>query len=171
MDQQSLSSSEWTLLAIFLFLIGSLIFIAKVNVQRASDLIAQVVEPPLEFLVVIDGAVRKPGEYMVPVGTCVSAVLRKAHPLPYADLRSIDPEEIITATKRMTIQELQEIRVHVDGAIVEPLELILPVGSRISDLKSKIGFTKDTDRAFFRRRKLLRDGDKVVVPKKTVERN
>lgn len=167
--KHSLNSSEWTLLSIFFLIIASLIFISKVNTSRAADTIGQIEEKQTQILVTIEGAVKKPGQYWVSEGTLVKTALRKALPNSYADLRALPLKEIITQPLHLTVTELQEVKVSVGGAILEPLELVMPVGSRIFDLKSKITFTPETDKRFFRRRKLLKDGDKIEVPKKTVE--
>ena len=65
--------------------------------------------------------------------------------------------------------EEKEVRVVVRGAVKEPVEVVLPAGSRICDLKDQIIFTEETNKAFFRRKKVLRDGEEIIVPKKTVE--
>ncbi|OGN64853.1 MAG: hypothetical protein A3E80_01870 [Chlamydiae bacterium RIFCSPHIGHO2_12_FULL_49_9] len=61
------------------------------------------------------------------------------------------------------------VTVIVRGAVEEPLEVALPKGARISDLKSKVALKKDADKAFFKRRRLLKNGEIVLVPKKSVE--
>ena len=162
---------EWTLLSVFFLIIASFVFISKVNASRAVDAIGQIDEEPRQILVMIDGAVKKPGQYWVSEGTLVESVLRKSRPSPYADLKLQPLKEIVTNPLHLTVAELKEVKVSVSGAVLESLELVMPVGSRISDLKSKITFTSETDKSFFRRRKLLKDGDKIEVPKKTVEQN
>lgn len=162
-------SSEWILLAIFLIFGGSLAVIAKVNVARVKESIAEIPLEPVEFLVTIEGAVKKPGSYSIREGTPLSAVLRKAGVRPDANLRALDPNAVVQGPLRFRVEPLQEIRVWVEGAVLEPLELMLPVGSRICNLRSKISCTEEADLRFFRRRKMLKDGDKIWVPKKTVE--
>ncbi len=66
-------------------------------------------------------------------------------------------------------QILTEITVHVRGAVLEPAQLKMPVQSRICDLKSKISLASNADRTFFRRKKRLKNGEIIEVPKKTVE--
>lgn len=61
-----------------------------------------------------------------------------------------------------------EVRVTVRGA-AESIELVLPKGSRISDLKEKISLSAEADKTFFRRKRKLKDGEVIEVPKKTVE--
>ena len=56
-----------------------------------------------------------------------------------------------------------------EGEIGEAKELLLPVDSRICDVKSKISLLKTTDKSFFKSKKRLVDGAVVQVPKKTVE--
>lgn len=67
------------------------------------------------------------------------------------------------------LKEEEEIKVIVVGEVEQPVEVVLPKGSRICDLKNQIIFTKETNKAFFRRKKLLQNGEKITVPKKAVE--
>ncbi|MBX7067251.1 MAG: SLBB domain-containing protein [Parachlamydiales bacterium] len=163
---QSLRNSEWTLLAILAIIMAGLIAISKINAARASIAIGEIEERQVQILVTIDGAVKKAGQYSVAEGTPVSAALKRARPTPWADLKAMPLKELIMAPAHLTVPELKEIRVSVSGAVSEPADLVLPVGSRIADLKSKIGFTEETDKTYFRRRRLLRDREKIVVPKK-----
>ncbi|MBU6383107.1 MAG: SLBB domain-containing protein [Verrucomicrobia bacterium] len=167
--KESLTSSEWTLLAALAFIMASLVFLAKVNAHRAADLGCDSQANQIQILVTIDGAVKKAGSFWVEEGVSVKEALRKAKPSPWADLKSVPLEQLIVQETHVHVPVLKEVRVHVSGAIAEMVDLVLPAGSRISDLKSKIGFTPETDRSFFRRRKLLRDGEKIEVPKKPLE--
>ncbi len=165
----SLSRSEWTLLAIFLVVMASLVFISKVSIRRASDAIGKVSHTPEEILITIDGAVKNPGEYRVPFGSALGPILRKAKPSFYADLGALPLKKALLEPAHFSVSELKEVCVKVTGEVLEPVQLTLPIGSRVSDLKSKIGFTPEADKRFFRSRKKLRNGDEIVVPKKTVE--
>lgn len=164
-----LSAAEWTLLSVFAIIMASLVFISKFNAIRAADAIGKIPEEQIQILVTIDGAVKKPGQYLVAEGAPAIAAIRKAKPSPWADLKAF--KEPIMSPLHIHVPELKEIRVHVAGEITAPAELVLAVGSRICDLKSKIGFTSETDKTFFRRKRRLRDGEKIEVPKKKVERN
>ncbi|MGB7977629.1 MAG: SLBB domain-containing protein [Chlamydiales bacterium] len=169
--KNSLGSAEWLLAATLLLFIASFLLIAKINGRKAASALAAASFEREEILVAIEGAVKKPGEYLVEAGTTVGQALRKARPLPDANLKALPLNEIIDAPLRLCVEELQEIAVTVTGAVEEPVLLRLPPKSRISDLKSKVALTKEADKTFFRRRKILRNGDKIEVPKKTVEDN
>lgn len=147
----------------------SLTVIAKVNAYRAADTLSSKEFQIEEILVTVTGAVAKPGEYLVPAGTLVGAVLRKARPLPYANLKVLPIAHLIEAPVHFCIEELTEITVFVEGAVQEPVILTLPAKSRVSDLKSKVVLSAEADKGYFRRRRLLKDGEKIAVPKKTVE--
>lgn len=171
MPPPSISPLEWVLATSVLLLIGCFILIAKINAHRASAVISEASFLPETVVVTIEGAVKKPGPYAVPAGTPIGQVLRKARPCPDANLKILPLKEIVDQPLHLVVEELQEIQVTVTGAIQEPVHLTLPAKSRICDLKSKVIFTDETERAFFKRRKLLRDGDKIEVPKKSVELN
>jgi hypothetical protein len=165
----SLRPAEWALVASLLVFLSSLLLVAKINSSRAAAAIDAGEFVQEEILVTIDGAVKKPGAYAVWSGATLEQVLRKAKPTAEADLRTLPLKEILNGPKHIVVEPLKEITVFVTGAIAEPAEISLPPRSRICDLKNKVIFTPETEKTFFRRRKLLRNGDKIVVPKKTVE--
>jgi DNA uptake protein ComE-like DNA-binding protein len=149
----------------------SLALIAKVNVYRASSTLPLQELQAKDILVSISGAVKKPGAYRVAAGTPLEAVLKKAKPLPHAKLEGLPFQEPVESAKEIFVEELSEIVVFVSGAVQEPGELTLPAKSRVSDLKSKVVLSPDADKSYFRRRRWLKNGEKIEVPKKTVEEN
>ena len=162
-------SFESTIAASLLILIASFILVAKISSHKAPSKFPFKELLPETVLVSISGAVKKPGDYSFPAGTTIEQALRKARPSPDANLDLLPLKKIIDAPLHIFVEELKEIQVAVRGAIAKPIQITLPVRSRISDLKSKVIFTEETEKAFFRRRKLLKNGDEIVVPKKTVE--
>ncbi|PIS02605.1 MAG: hypothetical protein COT85_04800 [Chlamydiae bacterium CG10_big_fil_rev_8_21_14_0_10_42_34] len=167
--KKSLPSSEWILVLSLMVVMGALVFISKVNVYRYASSLIQVEESQEMILVRISGAVTKPGEYLVPAGMRVVDVLKKSRPKPWADLAGVSPKELVESPLDIKVKELAEITVTVCGAVTKPQEITLSARSRLSDLKSKISFEKDADKSVFRRRRVLRNGEKIDVPKKTVE--
>ena len=168
---KSLPSSEWLLVASLLAVMGSLLLIARVNAHRAASSVNLVEWKQEEILVTISGAVSKPGEHKVLPGTTVAEVLRKARPKSWAKLGTLPLDEVIESPLQLHVEELSEIKIFVKGAIAEPVEITVPAKSRICDLKSKLSFTSETDLRFFRRKRRLKEGEIIEVPKKTVEDN
>lgn len=167
--KNSLYSSEWFFVGCFLILFLAFFFTAKMHVSPFSAPPPFQEENRKEFLVVIDGAVKKPGSYSVPEGTTVREILKKAAPFKGSDLRGVSQDRVIQKDLHLHIEEQKEIHVRVSGAIKEPVDLILPPNSRICDLRDKVIFTNETQKSFFQRRKRLKDGEEITVPNKTVE--
>lgn len=167
----SLARSEWSFLAIFFLIMATFAILAKINVRRAADTLERLSPERAEILVTIEGAVKRPGTFVVKEGTPVNAILRKAQPKQYADLRKIPTKELIVRPSSWVIPELKEIHVFVEGAVLAPCELTMPLGSRVSDLKSKLLCTSDADKSFFKKKRLLKEGEKIEVPKKPLELN
>lgn len=161
---QSLRQSEWVILGVLALLVFSFIFLTKYNQERARGVALDLCSK--EFLVVVGGAVKVPGEYLVEDGTTFKELFKRAKPLPDADLKGICLDSLIEKSMHLNIEELASISVSISGEIAQSVELSMPLRSRICDLQSKVIFTPETKKSFFRRRKLLRDGDKIVVPKK-----
>ncbi|HSX26983.1 MAG TPA: SLBB domain-containing protein [Chlamydiales bacterium] len=169
--KQSVQSSEWVLVGSLLLIMASLVVISKVNVYRAASTLALNEIEVKEILVTVKGAVAKPGAYRVLEGTLLETVLRKARPWPHANLKALPLKRPLEGESEIVVEELAEITVYVDGAVEKRVELTLPAKSRVSDLKSKVVLSEDADKSYFRRRRWLKDGEKIEVPKKTVEEN
>lgn len=167
--KKSLYSSEWILVLSLLAIMASLVLIAQVNASRALSTLALDDAKEADVLVTVEGAVGKPGEYLVPSGTTVEQALRKAKPKPWANLQSLPLTKIIEEPLHIAVEELTEITVFVRGAVTEPLELTLPAQARVSDLKSKVSLSKDADKTFFRRKRMLKNREIIEVPKKGLE--
>ncbi len=169
--KKSLPSSEWLLVASLLMIMASLVVIAKVNAYRAASSITAKDLQQEEIWVTIEGAVAKPGRYRALSGQTIGEVVRKARPNPFADLKKIPLKEIVEAPMQLQIEELSEVQVFIQGAVAEPVEIRVPARTRICDLKSKVSLTAEADKTFFRRRKMVKDGEILEVPKKTIELN
>jgi hypothetical protein len=169
--ERKVRSSEWLLVVSLIFIMAALVVIAKVNAHRASSLIVSEDLKQETVLVTIEGAVAKPGVYPVLAGSLVGEALRKARPKPLANLQILPLGQLVEGPLHIKVEELSEVTVYVVGAVVEPVEMVLPAGSRICDLKAKVNLTAEANKSFFRRRKLLKNGEKIVVPKKVVEVN
>jgi len=127
--------------------------------------------PAEAISVTFEGAVAKPGTYPIKPGTTLAQALKKAHPKTYADLKKIDLNQRISSPIRIQVEELNEITITVDGAVATREVLVLPLKTRICDLKSKVHFTEDADpellKAFLKKRRALKDGEILWIPKKT----
>ena len=162
---KNLQSSEWIFVSAILILLATLIAISRLHEHRRAlqiKLFTSKEEAPIH--VSVEGAVLKPGCYEVTSGTLLKEVLRKSRPKRFANLREIDPEEVLKGDRFIQIEELTSIRVRVEGEVFSPIDLELPVGSRVSDLKVKIECTSHADRGFLKNRRLLKDGEIIEVP-------
>lgn len=170
MVKKSLQSSEWLLVGSLLAILASLVLVAKINLYLASETLSNFhLEPEKLIDVTISGAVLKPGVYQVSQGTLLENALKKARPKKNACLKKIDGKQMVETPLDVVLEELSEIVVSVEGAVEETAEVRLEPGARICDLKSKIRLTEEADRRFLKRRRILKDGEKITIPKKSVE--
>jgi len=165
--KKSLESSEWILSASLVVILASLFIISRCHEHRKkSQLIAlsDAVEHPVN--IVISGEVFRPGVYPALPGTRIGDLIKKSRPKRFADLRAIELDRPIDKPLDIAIPLLSEISIRIEGAVIEPLDLKMPPGSRICDLKSKIQCERDADLHYLKRRRLLKDGETVVIPRK-----
>lgn len=172
--KNSLASSEWFLVLSLLAILSSLVLIAKINTHQASVLIeTQKLESEALIPVTIEGAVAKPGTYQIKAGVTLGQALKKARPKPQANLKELDLTQRIKAPLNLVLEELKEITVFIDGAVEIRQEFRLPLKTRVCDLKTKVQCTSDADpeliKAFWKKRRELKDGEILWVPKKSVE--
>lgn len=156
--------SEWILAGSFFFILGSLFAIAKIQTCHYSS--QTEAKPVVLVHVEVTGFVEHPDIYEVPVDTPLGAVLRKASPKRFANLRQLDPKSLITGSMQLVIEPLTSLKISVTGAVSKTEELEVPLGTRVCQLKKRIICTEETDLTFFKKRKLLADGEVVIVPKK-----
>ncbi len=168
----SLRTSELILVCSLLLILSSVLGIAKINASCASTLLATTPLPShTPCLVRIEGAVAKPGLYEVPPGTPIQKVLSKSRPKRFANLKKIDLAGRVEKEMDLVVEELTEIEVVVQGAIAEPIQLTVPAGTRVCDLKSKIALKEGADLTIFKSRRMLKDGEIIEVLKKGVDEN
>lgn len=163
--QKSLRSSEWLLVSSLLLLLISFFAIARLHEhRRASQLhiLSHKLHKPMD--VVIEGAVAKPGVYSVLRGTVLKDVLKKSRPKRFADLRVLDLEQSVEEPMRIVVSELSVIRVFLSGAVKIPVELEVPAGTRVCQLKNKINCEPLADKGFFKSRRMLKDGEELEIP-------
>lgn len=164
----SLQKSEWIIFFTIVALIVSVFIIAKQSSFRGLEQLRawERKEASPEIWVEVGGHVRRPGKYRLRSGVALENAIRKAGPKAFADLSAIDVSEVPKESCYIEIQPCQTIRIRVVGCVKEMLDLELDPGCRISDLKGKVEVTPEADRAFFRKRRILQNGEVVEIPHK-----
>lgn len=163
--EKGLLESERIVVASLILIIFSLLIIAKTAAFRSSSDFGLDVIPEKSLVAVqIQGAVARPGEYRVPIGTELKKVLSKAKLKKFANLRQLDFNQTIREPISFEIAELQEIKIQVDGAVKNSLFLVLPIGSRVCDLKEKISLEEWATPDALKSRRMLLDGEVFTVP-------
>lgn len=161
------SRSSWLLVGSLILFMASLVVLSQVNAYRARSILNEV--GVADVWVEIEGAVHKPGRYLIPVGMTVGQALKKARPKVLANVDALDLKKNIDSPLTLTVEEWSRVKVRVEGEVLEAVELELAAGERISDLRTKVSLTPMADKTFFRKKRVLKNGDVIVVPKKAVE--
>jgi hypothetical protein len=165
--KKSLNASEWILSFSLLIILASLLTITHFHEHRKKiQLTTHLSEAASPVEIAISGEVARPGTFSALPGARLGDLIKKSRPKPFADLQGIDLDSPVEKALEISIPRLSEISVRIEGAVVAPTELTLPAGSRICDLKPKIECAKDADLRFFKRRRLLKNGDLVHIPQK-----
>lgn len=160
----SLRSTEWALAGSLLLVLLSLFVVAKIQAKHCSkgtDSISIAL-----VTIQIAGFVERPGVFEVARGTPFEEVLRKARPKRFANLRGLDPMSPLLQSMELTIEPLQSLRVQVQGAVAKPELIEVAPGTRICHLKQIISLAESADLTFFKKRRLLADGDVIDIPEK-----
>ena len=167
MSGKSLKSSEWLLVGSLLVLMASLLLLSRLHEHRAASQLKFFADKMEKLVTVtISGAVLNPGKFATSPEALLRDVIKKSKPKFFANLRPFGFEESVEQDRVIEIAELTMIQVYVSGAIIKPVEMEVPITTRLCDLKSKIQLTKNADQKFMKRRRVLRDGDKIIVPEK-----
>jgi hypothetical protein len=108
--------------------------------------------------------VRKPGIYSIAMGTPVQVILNKAFPKKNADLQSLSLKKIISQPCSIYVECLKELSICIEGEVLNPGLFRVPFGSRISDLKHLVSVSQNADLKYFKKRRLLQDGETINIP-------
>lgn len=160
---KSISYSEWLVVSFFLILISSLIIIAKLSSWKVNAYISEL-RPEETILVQVSGEVVRAGGYEMPAGSLCRDLLQKISLKRFADISQIDPEAQIPPS--LTIPRLERVHVRIEVEGVGSQELFLPLGTRVSELKSKVALDPMSDLTPFCSRRMLLDGEVLLVKKR-----
>jgi hypothetical protein len=161
----------------FLLLLGSLFIYAKWVATPEGELLGQP-QSDHPISVEISGAVAKPGIYTVPSGTPLQKALRRSRPYKQVDLALsqitdpvaywTDPQGCVYLENSCCVEVVApaEFEIILAGAVLVSGPFRVVAGARIRDLKNQIALTPAADRAFFRRTRLLRPGEILLIPEK-----
>lgn len=165
--KKSLPLQEWFLLLVVLGFLATLVIISSLSRSRIKGVLIS--SPPQiekEIIVQIDGEVANPGSYPVPSGTPLEKILKRAKPKRNADLSSFKIEEKLVGPCEIHIPKLEKIIVTIEGAVLNPGRLEVPVNSRVKDLKGRIVFLEGpaAQAAISKKRRLLKHGEVIHIP-------
>ena len=175
--QPQLSRPEQLLNRTFLLLLGSL-FIYSQWVATPEEELPDQVQSDYPISIEISGAVANPGVYTVPSGTPLQKALRRSRPYKQVDLALsqiadpaaywTDPQGAIYLENSCHIEVVAppHFEILLAGALLSPGPLRVVAGSRIRDLKNQIALKPEADLTFFRRTRLLRPGETLLIPEK-----
>jgi len=159
-NKGKLLRSEWTVILSLLCVMLSLSVIAKMKTLDCSE---QLLTPPSQghkmCEVVIDGAVSKPGTFHVPPGTLLTKVLKKSGLCPNSNLRDLDLNQRVEESIHIHIGEISELSVTLEKEGEELVHFTVPLGTKVSDLKSFGVCSKKEAQQLFKSRRPVRDGD------------
>ncbi len=168
--KKSLEASEWILSFSLILILASLFTITRFHEHRKKNQLtacaSQALSPVEPVEIVISGEVAHPCAFSALPGTRLGDLIKKSRPKRFADLTGIDLDSPVEKAMELLIPRLAEISVRIEGAVAVPIELRLPPGSRICDLKTKIECGGNANLQFFKKRRLLKNGEIVHVPKK-----
>ncbi|MBX9743966.1 MAG: hypothetical protein K2X08_02005 [Chlamydiales bacterium] len=160
---KSISYSEWLVVSFFLILISSLVIIAKLSSWKVNSYISEL--SPAETIVVrVSGEVVREGSYEMPAGSLYRDLLQKISLKRFADISQIDLGAQIPAS--LIIPRLEQVRVRIEVEGIGSQEFLLPLGTRVSELKSKVALDLMSDLTPFRSRRMLLDGEVLLIKKK-----
>ncbi|MBI3900668.1 MAG: SLBB domain-containing protein [Chlamydiia bacterium] len=169
MPDSDVKHSEWVLAVSFSLFLFTLILISQLHDSAKSSKLQKIYRDRSRLAntsctVTVSGAVEHPGSYVVPIGAPIAYILKKTRPTRFANLRDLVKDQEIRGDCSLHIEELSTIFVSVEGAVLEPCTLELPIKTRICQLKTKIRSAPHANLDFFKKRRLLKDGERVHIP-------
>jgi hypothetical protein len=165
--KKSLEFTEWILAFCIVVVLASFLIIARLHEQKKNVQLEEFLKEKKEvFKIAISGEVLHPGVFSCQAGARLGDAVKKSRPKRFADLQGLDLDSPVKSSLEIVIPKLTQVSIRVVGAVVEPIELSLPPGSRISDLKTKVACKEGADLKFFKRQRLLKHGETIEVPER-----
>ena len=133
----TLQNSEWVLVSVLLIFLASFVFIARYHEHRRAIQLQQFSwQEARPISVSIEGAVLKPGSYLVASGTLLGEALKKSRPKRFANFRELDLDQVLESDCSLIIEELSTLKIKVSSDVNGIFkELEVPPGTRICDLR------------------------------------
>lgn len=156
---------EWMAVLTILLFLGTLtlciVFSPKQTAPSSTTPPHFMVDQNIE--VIIEGAVEHPGVHTLARGAKISDLLKKAIPLPEADLKTIKTERELRSGQTVKVPQIKSINIQLTGAVHPPYTVTVPKGTRVQDLLEKVQFKEDADLSKLRRKRLLKQGEVIHV--------
>ena len=118
---------------------------------------------PQEIEVKVEGAVQNPGIIKLKPSSTRLEAIELAKPLPTADLRKTKTAGKVRNGQTIKVVEKEMITITVTGVLETTVQV--PKGTRLQELANHITLPPDADAAKLRKKRLLKDGEEVIVPR------
>lgn len=116
--------------------------------------------------ILVEGAVKNPGPYLLPSDSTLLDALMKADPLPQADLRRLKTSKKLRSGQTIKVPSRPMMTVFIEGAVEKPGTVSIPKNSRLKDLKKYIVLQENADFEKLPLERILKANAKVSVPQK-----
>lgn len=121
---------------------------------------------PATVTVYITGEVEVPGEHTLKVGSTRGDLLAQAKPLETADLRRLKTSVKLKQGQLVEVPKLETVTVTITGEVETPITLVVPKGTTLHDIQSRVTLTGAGDPKCLEKRRRIKDGETIVVRKK-----
>jgi len=162
-----LPAHEW---AIVLVIVTLVFVVVGVSLWNNREVVLKEIEGEKATIVsnkgrkiLVEGAVKFPGEYDVAGDSKIGDVLTLAKPLEEADLTKLNLQTSIGRRHKIVVPYQQQITVFVEGAIENGGLLHVKRGTRVCELKDRIKLKSGADSTMFDKKRYLKDGETIKV--------
>lgn len=162
----SLKVHEWLAILTVVGIIMVIVIVTYIEGRRVKT------DPHINFKVshdnfdvLIKGAVDFPGVYHLTSSMSMNEVLKLAGVKEEADLSRLTLDAMVKKGRTLTVPFKQMIKIQLEGRFKgESNVIILPKGSKVSDLLNVLKFDDDADLEALQKKRLLKDGETIFIP-------
>ena len=90
-------------------------------------------------------------------------VVRKSSPTPFADLKKIDLGRGVEESMHIHIETLTEITITIQGLLSAPVQLTVPAGTRVCQLKNFVPYDVKPFESCLKSRRFLKDLEEILL--------
>ncbi len=162
-----LKTREWIIVILYCGVLAAITLVTQICVPAQKPLSGGYhVLKSSEIEVSIEGAVKRPGIYILDRTSLVKNLLALAVVTNEADLSKVNLNSKLRQGRHLKIPKKERVTVRIEGEVEDPVTLTAEKGIKVKDLVAHVNFTERAESKVLLKKRIVKDGETITVPAK-----